>query len=83
MIRDPRRLYAPGRLYHIVERKPFRYFQMRPPQVVTEHGKKILQEILELFCCPMLLLTICAVSNILKLHFLILEPFMYSATQNF
>lgn len=25
MLRDPRRLYAPGRLYHIVERKPFRY----------------------------------------------------------
>lgn len=24
MFRDPRRLYAPGRLYHIVERKPFR-----------------------------------------------------------
>ncbi|PKI45438.1 hypothetical protein CRG98_034243 [Punica granatum] len=23
-LRDPRRLYAPGRLYHIVERKPFR-----------------------------------------------------------
>ncbi|PPS12059.1 hypothetical protein GOBAR_AA08585 [Gossypium barbadense] len=23
MLRDPRRLYAPGRLYHIVERKPF------------------------------------------------------------
>lgn len=26
MLRDPRRLYAPGRLYHIVERRPFRYF---------------------------------------------------------
>jgi len=25
MLRDPRRLYVPGRLYHIVERKPFRY----------------------------------------------------------
>lgn len=25
MLKDPRRLYAPGRLYHIVERKPFRY----------------------------------------------------------
>jgi hypothetical protein len=25
MVRDPRRLYAHGRLYHIVERKPFRY----------------------------------------------------------
>jgi len=25
MLRDPRRLYAPGRLYHIVDRKPFRY----------------------------------------------------------
>lgn len=24
MLRDPRRLYAPGRCYHIVERKPFR-----------------------------------------------------------
>lgn len=24
-LKDPRRLYAPGRLYHIVERKPFRY----------------------------------------------------------
>ncbi|PON92077.1 hypothetical protein TorRG33x02_121490 [Trema orientale] len=23
MLKDPRRLYAPGRLYHIVERKPF------------------------------------------------------------
>ncbi|ONI25339.1 hypothetical protein PRUPE_2G296900 [Prunus persica] len=26
MLKDPRRLYAPGRLYHIVERKPFRDF---------------------------------------------------------
>lgn len=25
MLKDPRRLYAPGRLYHIVERKPLRY----------------------------------------------------------
>lgn len=25
MLKDPRRLYAPGRLYHIVERKPFKY----------------------------------------------------------
>jgi hypothetical protein len=25
MVRDLRCLYAPGRLYHIVERKPFRY----------------------------------------------------------
>lgn len=25
MLKDPRRLYAPGRLYHIVERRPFRY----------------------------------------------------------
>jgi hypothetical protein len=24
MLKDPTRLYAPGRLYHIVERKPFR-----------------------------------------------------------
>ncbi|OMO59575.1 ATP binding microtubule motor family protein [Corchorus olitorius] len=24
MLKDPRRLYAPGRLYYIVERKPFR-----------------------------------------------------------
>ncbi|KAL8492678.1 hypothetical protein ACS0TY_024026 [Phlomoides rotata] len=28
LIQDPRRLYAPGRLYHIVERKPFRWFFM-------------------------------------------------------
>lgn len=28
MLKDPRRLYAPGRLYHIVERKPFRYIIM-------------------------------------------------------
>ncbi|XP_073112505.1 uncharacterized protein [Elaeis guineensis] len=26
-LRDPRRLYAPGRLYHIVERKPFRNYR--------------------------------------------------------
>ncbi|KAJ8752783.1 hypothetical protein K2173_008518 [Erythroxylum novogranatense] len=34
MIKDPRRLYAPGRLYHIVERKPFRCGRF-PPVVKT------------------------------------------------
>lgn len=34
MLRDPRRLYAPGRLYHIVERKPFRCGRF-PPVVRT------------------------------------------------
>ncbi|KAK8576608.1 hypothetical protein V6N13_032527 [Hibiscus sabdariffa] len=34
MLRDPRRLYAPGRLYHIVERKPFRFGRF-PPVVRT------------------------------------------------
>ncbi|KAI5570015.1 hypothetical protein POPTR_012G142700v4 [Populus trichocarpa] len=34
MIKDPRRLYAPGRLYHIVERKPFRLGRI-PPVVRT------------------------------------------------
>ncbi|KAK4266835.1 hypothetical protein QN277_023704 [Acacia crassicarpa] len=34
MLRDPRRLYAPGRLYHIVERKPFRAGRL-PPVVRT------------------------------------------------
>ncbi|KAL5567975.1 hypothetical protein UlMin_024550 [Ulmus minor] len=34
MIKDPRRLYAPGRLYHIVERKPFRLGRF-PPVVKT------------------------------------------------
>ncbi|KAK9103633.1 hypothetical protein Sjap_020887 [Stephania japonica] len=34
MLRDPRRLYAPGRLYHIVERKPFRMGRY-PPVVRT------------------------------------------------
>ncbi|XP_054784792.1 uncharacterized protein LOC129291461 isoform X2 [Prosopis cineraria] len=34
MLRDPRRLYAPGRLYHIVERKPFRVGRF-PPVVRT------------------------------------------------
>ena len=34
MLRDPRRLYAPGRLYHIVERKPFRCGRY-PPAVRT------------------------------------------------
>ncbi|MBA0799795.1 hypothetical protein Gohar_010285 [Gossypium harknessii] len=34
MLRDPRRLYAPGRLYHIVERKPFRLGRF-PPVVRT------------------------------------------------
>ncbi|KAK7292670.1 hypothetical protein RJT34_15521 [Clitoria ternatea] len=33
-LRDPRRLYAPGRLYHIVERKPFRIGRF-PPVVRT------------------------------------------------
>ncbi|XP_010907944.1 uncharacterized protein [Elaeis guineensis] len=33
-LRDPRRLYAPGRLYHIVERKPFRCGRF-PPVVRT------------------------------------------------
>ncbi|KAJ4956308.1 hypothetical protein NE237_013091 [Protea cynaroides] len=34
MLKDPRRLYAPGRLYHIVERKPFRMGRY-PPVVKT------------------------------------------------
>ncbi|XP_050223747.1 uncharacterized protein LOC126673588 [Mercurialis annua] len=34
MIKDPRRLYAPGRLYHIVERKPLRCGRF-PPVVRT------------------------------------------------
>ncbi|XP_072977487.1 uncharacterized protein [Typha angustifolia] len=34
MLRDPRRLYAPGRLYHIVERKPLRCGRY-PPVVRT------------------------------------------------
>ncbi|CAA6655586.1 unnamed protein product [Spirodela intermedia] len=34
MFRDPRRLYPPGRLYHIVERKPFRCGRI-PPVVRT------------------------------------------------
>ncbi|GAB4858278.1 hypothetical protein Ancab_009751 [Ancistrocladus abbreviatus] len=34
MLKDPRRLYAPGRLYHIVERKPFRCGRF-PPVVRT------------------------------------------------
>ncbi|GAV79305.1 Lipase_3 domain-containing protein/Lipase3_N domain-containing protein [Cephalotus follicularis] len=34
LLKDPRRLYAPGRLYHIVERKPFRCGRF-PPVVRT------------------------------------------------
>ncbi|MED6182817.1 hypothetical protein PIB30_032263 [Stylosanthes scabra] len=34
LLKDPRRLYAPGRLYHIVERKPFRMGRF-PPVVRT------------------------------------------------
>ncbi|KAJ4826391.1 hypothetical protein Tsubulata_025170 [Turnera subulata] len=34
MLKDPRRLYAPGRLYHIVERKPLRIGRF-PPVVRT------------------------------------------------
>uniref|UniRef100_A0A0A9E799 Uncharacterized protein n=1 Tax=Arundo donax TaxID=35708 RepID=A0A0A9E799_ARUDO len=34
MLRDPRRLYAPGQLYHILERKPFRCGRY-PPVVRT------------------------------------------------
>ncbi|CAN6461681.1 unnamed protein product [Victoria cruziana] len=34
MLKDPRRLYAPGRLYHIVERKPFKCGRF-PPVVRT------------------------------------------------
>ncbi|CAL5209542.1 unnamed protein product [Lathyrus oleraceus] len=34
MLKDPRRLYAPGRLYHIVERKLFRFGRF-PPVVKT------------------------------------------------
>ncbi|KAF3432970.1 hypothetical protein FNV43_RR24072 [Rhamnella rubrinervis] len=34
MLKDPRRLYAPGRLYHIVERRPFRMGRF-PPVVRT------------------------------------------------
>ncbi|XP_061350970.1 uncharacterized protein LOC133296030 [Gastrolobium bilobum] len=34
MLKDPRRLYAPGRLYHIVERKPLRMGRF-PPVVRT------------------------------------------------
>ncbi|CAA7399057.1 unnamed protein product [Spirodela intermedia] len=32
--KDPRRLYAPGRIYHIIERKPFRWGRL-PPVVRT------------------------------------------------
>ncbi|KAJ9164194.1 hypothetical protein P3X46_023797 [Hevea brasiliensis] len=34
LLKDPRRLYAPGRLYHVVERKPFRMGRF-PPVVRT------------------------------------------------
>ncbi|MED6124687.1 hypothetical protein PIB30_061349 [Stylosanthes scabra] len=34
LLKDPRRLYTPGRLYHIVERKPFRMGRF-PPVVRT------------------------------------------------
>ncbi|XP_010550552.1 PREDICTED: uncharacterized protein LOC104821390 [Tarenaya hassleriana] len=34
MLKDPRRLYAPGRMYHIVERKPFKLGR-HPPVVKT------------------------------------------------
>ncbi|PSS11708.1 Sn1-specific diacylglycerol lipase [Actinidia chinensis var. chinensis] len=34
MLKDPRRLYAPGRLYHIIVRKPFRIGKI-PPIVKT------------------------------------------------
>lgn len=34
MLKDPRRLYAPGRLYHIIVRKPFRIGKI-PPIVRT------------------------------------------------
>jgi len=34
MLKDPRRLYAPGRMYHIVERKPCRLGRY-PPVVKT------------------------------------------------
>ncbi|CAK9134412.1 unnamed protein product [Ilex paraguariensis] len=34
MLKDPRRLYAPGRLYHIIVRKPFRCGKI-PPVVKT------------------------------------------------
>lgn len=30
MLQDPRRLYAPGRLYHIIVRKPFRFKRISP-----------------------------------------------------
>ncbi|XP_019190285.1 PREDICTED: uncharacterized protein LOC109184700 isoform X2 [Ipomoea nil] len=30
MLKDPRRLYAPGRLYHIIVRKPFRFPKILP-----------------------------------------------------
>lgn len=33
-LRDPRRLYAPGRLYHIIVRKPFKFGKI-PPMVRT------------------------------------------------
>lgn len=39
MLKDPRRLYAPGRLYHIVERKPFRYEK----HYLSSSSKKLVQ----------------------------------------
>ncbi|KAF3681977.1 putative beta-amylase 7-like isoform X1 [Capsicum annuum] len=30
MLKDPRRLYAPGRLYHIIVRKPFSFANIKP-----------------------------------------------------
>ncbi|KAJ6869855.1 hypothetical protein NC651_034534 [Populus alba x Populus x berolinensis] len=43
VIKDPRRLYAPGRLYHIVERKTNRYYLHR----ITYH----IYHIVHVLCC--------------------------------
>lgn len=38
MLKDPRRLYAPGRLYHIVERKPLRYNLVHIEHYTPKHS---------------------------------------------
>lgn len=41
-LNDPRRLYAPGRLYHIIVRKPFRY-----PRISDKNLTTYITEVLE------------------------------------
>lgn len=45
MLKDPRRLYAPGRMYHIVERKPCRYITHLHRRIMSSKATHVLNKV--------------------------------------